>query len=627
MKCDKLFKDAFEGIEFRYKLDDTLEGLGTQKLTAKQLEGYLLGKGVSPKEIKQSGIFKGFEDDNRALPASDWLTRSGSQRLTTENTKEYSEITLGRKGDIEENDSYKASLALLPVEKNAPYTSHFKSQIFSDKNGNESDIAKASLLGWRRSHVDTIDGKKTLVLNEVQSDWAQTERAGRGTFESNSTIKPIGDISTFEQADKILDTERSKFLDGKDFHTNRNKWFEYLKSDSAPKIAKDAYTFISTNSRPNRIFADFPMSEVKHTQYQIVSAINDALKEGIDTVAIPIERQNELAGTEGVTKFYDTLNVKILPEIRKKLEKQGLKISVNKKPYASGNAIDNITTKFNTRDLDRELNDMYNRLSKEAQDLASHYTSIVDYSGKILTIFNSNESFDNPVKGTQLFLDMADYAFDYYDNKPMTNQLWVLNIDEVPNTKVKWDVYSVLAALGIGAGTTKSEANMSDNPDKYKLAKRIGSKLNYNESDTEIAEYFASIESGGDYTAKNNKSSAFGKYQVVKSTLVEKAKDLGISTKEARTPEGQEMVMHSLLSDYISRLKEFDLPVTKENMFVLHNLGQTGGVRVLRGTYTGEDIKAMRFNVSTEERKLPNDELVRAYTERYNINIPPKQEN
>ncbi|MGL5750978.1 MAG: hypothetical protein ACRCXT_10655, partial [Paraclostridium sp.] len=68
MKCDKLFKEAFEGIEFRYKLDDTLEGLGSQKFTAKQLEGYLLGKGVSPKEIKQSGIFEGMSDDNRALP-------------------------------------------------------------------------------------------------------------------------------------------------------------------------------------------------------------------------------------------------------------------------------------------------------------------------------------------------------------------------------------------------------------------------------------------------------------------------------------------------------------------------------------------------------------------------------
>ena len=162
---------------------------------------------------------------------------------------------------------------------------------------------------------------------------------------------------------------------------------------------------------------------------------------------------------------------------------------------------------------------------------------------------------------------------------------------------------------------------------KFELAKRVGSKLNYNESDTEVTDYFASIESGGDYNARNKGSSAFGKYQVIRGTLVDKAKDLGISVKEARTPEGQEMVMHSLLSDYKDRLKEFNLPVTKENMFVLHNLGQTGGVRVLRGNYTGDDIKSMRANVSSEERKLPPEELVKAYTTRYNINIPPKQES
>lgn len=161
----------------------------------------------------------------------------------------------------------------------------------------------------------------------------------------------------------------------------------------------------------------------------------------------------------------------------------------------------------------------------------------------------------------------------------------------------------------------------------FGLAKRIGSKLNYNESDIEIADYFASIESGGNYNARNTRSSAFGKYQVIKSTLAEKAKDLGLSIKEAKTPEGQEMIMHSLISDYKSRLKKFDLPITKENMFILHNLGQTGGVRVLKGTYTSEDIKAMRANVSSDERNLPPKELVKAYTERYNINIPIKQES
>lgn len=600
MKCDKLFKEAFEGIEFRYKLDDTLEGLGSQKFTAKQLEGYLLGKGVSPKEIKQSGIFEGMMDDNRALPADMWINNSGSQQVRHYIDSNYSDVTLSKKGIG--NDSYKVTLSGVKApSNNVPSEPHFSDTLpniplkeetiarnslnsyidkqvesgrkFIDyKNDQEykdlyskmrliqetMDESKQSLLGWRRTHIDEINGKKTLVLNEFQSDWAQTERAGRGMFESN----------------------------------------------------KDA-----TLTKAKGAVANFPMSEVKHHQFQIVGAINDAIKEGIDTVAIPIQRENELMGGPGVTKFYESLNTKILPDIRKKLEKQGLKIKVDKKPYKGGQL--DYSESFN-RFINTELTQEERMDLGYLQDLATNHLETRGVENE--SIFDAIESANNI---DELLKALQPTA---------TNDLWTLTIEEVPNGKVKWDVYSVLAALGLGGYATQSEAStkVSKEPSqegKFGFAKRVGSKLNYNESDTEVADYFASIESGGDYNARNKGSSAFGKYQVIRSTLVDKARDLGISVKEARTPEGQEMVMHSLLSDYKARLKEFNLPVTKENMFVLHNLGQTGGVRVLRGTYTGDDIKAMRANISSEERKLPNDKLVKAYTERYNINIPPKQES
>lgn len=605
MKCDKLFKEAFEGIEFRYKLDDTLENLGNQKLTAKQLEGYLLGKGVSPKEIKQSGIFDGMIDDNRAFSGSEWLDKSGNQRINTFNVGmydlHYDKITLGRKGY--DTMSYAETLSTIAKPKNnAPDTPHFRDEISTPKE---------SLLGWRRTHIDEINGKKTLVLNEFQSDWAQTERAGRGTFESNKKTIDILYIKSIYSEDKEKAYNYAKkFVDDAD---------DYYEIDSLEPSLNRLLDIISKyNTKPNKVVADFPMSEIKHHQFQIVGAINDAIKEGIDTVAIPIQRENELMGSAGVTKFYESLNTKILPDIRKKLEKQGLKIKVDKKPYKAIN--------ISKQEQDKIVLDAYNRLNSEAKDHLnwSEIDSLDTLYKKLATIDNTNNSFSNSV-------DLGDDFYKLY-NKGADNDLWTLTIEEVPKGKVKWDVYSVLSALGLGSYATQSEANtkVSKEPSmegRFGLAKRVGSKLNYNESDTEIADYFASIESGGDYNARNTKSSAFGKYQVVKSTLVEKAKDLGISVKEARTPEGQEMVIHSLLSDYKSRLKEFDLPVTKENMFVLHNLGQTGGVRVLRGTYTGEDIKAMRANVSSDEKKLPPEEVVKAYTERYNINIPPKQES
>ena len=596
MKCDKLFKEAFEGIEFRYKLEDTLEGLGSQKFTAKQLEGYLLGKGVSPKEIKQSGIFEGMMDDNRAFSGSEWLDKSGNQRINTFNVGmydlHYDNITLGRKGY--DTMSYAETLSTITKPKNnAPNTPHFRDEISTPKE---------SLLGWRRTHIDEINGKKTLVLNEFQSDWAQTERAGRGTFES-TMIKNNAEYNEIEQ----------KYVQAK-YGNNPDK----LSTDEIDKLELEANALANKVGTYGTKVADFPMSEVKHHQFQIVGAINDAIKEGIDTVAIPIQRENELMGSAGVTKFYESLNTKILPDIRKKLEKQGLKIKVDNKIYKSGSNKD--------LNIDTVLND----LPIFARD--NDFASIDTINSKIIDYEQENgliKSIEDLTKWAEEYR-YDDLLEEYKRSIFNTNDLWTLTIEEVPNGKVKWDVYSVLTALGLGSYTTQSEAStkVSDNPNIYKLAKRVGSKLNYNESDNEIAEYFASIESsGGDYNARNKESSAFGKYQVIKSTLAEKAKDLGISIKKARTPEGQEMVMHSLLSDYKSRLKDFDLPVTKENMFVLHNLGQTGGVRVLRGTYTGEDIKAMRANVSTEERKLPNDKLVKAYTERYNINIPPKQES
>lgn len=103
--CSKLMKEALDnylGIDMRYKLDDTLAALGKQKFSAKQLEGYLTKQGVSPKEIKQSGIFEGMADDNRAISAEDWLSMSGNQRVNTfrvaTEDAQFGDITLDKKG-------------------------------------------------------------------------------------------------------------------------------------------------------------------------------------------------------------------------------------------------------------------------------------------------------------------------------------------------------------------------------------------------------------------------------------------------------------------------------------------------------------------------------------------------
>lgn len=525
--CNVLMKEAFDnylGIDMRYKLDDTLAALGKQKLNATQLEGYLLKQGVSPKEIKQSGIFEGMDADNRAISAEDWLGMSGGQKVDTFMAPpEYSHITLDGKGA--ETDTYRERLTTVKAPKaNRPDPQHFEDEISPVK----------SLLGWRRTHVQDIDGKKTLVLNEIQSDWAQTERANRGIFESNAPA-PSSSSMTKEKAKEIFNSYAESFFKAKQsadpdkglsLREIKDKYLDdwiYYRTESGPAELIEANKIRTTHSI--KVVADFPMAEVKHHQFQIVGAIDDALKQGIDTIAIPIQREgDDLQGKKGVTKFYESLNQKVLPDIRKRLEKQGMRIKVDKTPYMEATM---------SRDIaDRVIKENYNKLSAEAKtDLSlDELMSKPSYNDKIQTLIHVadsyggttfNEEFKNLASNptTKLLFskrylngliltsdkdapaileDMIAQPWfkkfeqsEFYPYKiPMnellenqtspasaledivmgllvagkgraTNELWKLTVEEIPNKPVKWDVYGLIGALGLSS-MLAGEANAEE---------------------------------------------------------------------------------------------------------------------------------------------------------------------
>lgn len=565
MKCDKLIKEAFEGIEFRYKLDDTLEELGNQKLSSKQLEGFLVGKGISPKEIKQSGVLKGFEDDNRVMTGKEWLERSGDQRIVSEDlgVNHYGEVTLGTKGL--DNPSYKETGAIIKSPNtNEPSEPHF--------NVNNQTDGDKSLLGWRRTHTDTINGSKVTVLNELQSDWAQTERAGRGTFESNYTPEYTPAVQKLIKAEGLTKEELSDP--------------DYMKDKIDNWIEEEFISEVEAKTSNKNIVADFPISEVKHTQYQIVGALDEAIKNGTNKVVIPIERENELVGTAGVTKFYDSLNKKILPEIRKKLEKQGMRIKVGKEEYSGD--ID-YSESFN-RFINTELTQEERMDLVYMKDLASNHLE---------TRGVENEDLFNAIEDA---LNIDDLLKALHPTS--TNTLHTLTIEEIPGNKVKWDVYALLGGLGL-ASQTKSEAN----------TRKVNMGTNDNASEATVKQYFADIESsGGNYKAFNKGSKAYGKYQITPIMM----KDLGITMRDLNTPAKQEAIMSKLIPKYQSRLKQFDLPVNKENMFVLHNLGMTGGIRVIKGNPTSEDISNMKNQLHGKPKSTDN-EIINNYAITYNL--------
>lgn len=438
--CSKLFKEALEGIDFRYKLDDVLTDTNpNQKFSKDQLNGYLLKKGVSPKEIKQSGLFD--NAPTKPITIEEWIKQNPSSHKITESqvkSPDYADVTLNPIQANVDESAYREQLAFIKKPRNsAPQESHFAGE--TDRF-NEAD--EKSLLGWRRLHDEEINGKRTTVLNEFQSDWAQTERAGRGVF--NSNVIGLKELDQLKKRDKeinqILNDKWKKANQGFDEFQKANIDL-YKEAESIQANIKKAETLDS-------IVADFPMSENKFHQYQIVAALDEAIKTGTNRVAIPIDRSGALLGSEGVTKFYDSLNKKILPEIRKKLEKQGMKIKVSKEDYAGPGGQFDFIDDYTAGDR----NDFFNSLLEDWE-----YLNLNNIDG-----YPFKESFDeivsslrtggqDPATGkaynsVDVFVKMKKWLKQANSS---TNTLHVLEVEEIPNKKVRWDVYSILSGIGL----------------------------------------------------------------------------------------------------------------------------------------------------------------------------------
>ena len=633
--CNKLMKEAidvavneFRGIEFTYKLDDVLDSLSpNQKFSSNQLKGYLLKQGVSPNEIRASKMFEGFENDNRALAISDWKNAGVDQGFQVREMADYDTITLGSKGS-DENANYKVREFV--SNQNQELSTNL-SHRFHDKSGADANYNNVTQLGWNRVHQDEINGKPTTVLNELQSDWMQAERQGNNVFESKSKLSKK-EYDNF--VSELLKKYNEPYLYSKDFSID----------DVATKEELDRLQDFSP-IRENRMIADFPMKPEKFQQLMIVDALNEAIENGTKRVAIPIERENELAGNAGVTKFYEQLNKKVLPDIRKKLEKQGLRVKVSMEDYKGELKLIDVPN-IDLSDLERvaytdisEAPEVLDRVTKTEYFKSFSDSSFYPYTLSIDKVLQNNSP--DMVAGDLLV------GLNKYSKSKTGNRLHILEIEEVPNARVKWDVYGLLAGLGLGGVASQSEAaepisstsgispretnsmnetmRLEGQPNIFRLQDLATGRTRVSKAkpkEKEILDYFSQKESKGDYNAKSSISSAYGKYQFLKDTLAEKARLHGMTVKEARTPQGQEELMRKVLKDYEARLRKFDLPITKENLFVVHNLGETGGIRAIRGTYTPEDVERMRNNIpgtKVERNSLSKSEVVKEYYKMHKV--------
>lgn len=217
--------------------------------------------------------------------------------------------------------------------------------------------------------------------------------------------------------------------------------------------------------------------------------------------------------------------------------------------------------------------------------------------------------------------------------------------------KDSYEVPTILSTTaGLGTAISQSEANttlptekdiatkqintnteQNIDPDSLDLAGFLGgapevvNPEKYSNNYKGIKDYIAKIESRGasnPYIAKSKTSSASGKYQFTNIMVKDLNQKLGITRKDLRSPRVQEQAMEYLIGEYKEALAKFDIPNKKENIFVLHNLGITGGLRALRGTYEPSDIKNMASNLTSDMDKSNRNAVITNYNTLYNVDIP-----
>lgn len=109
-------------------------------------------------------------------------------------------------------------------------------------------------------------------------------------------------------------------------------------------------------------------------------------------------------------------------------------------------------------------------------------------------------------------------------------------------------------------------------------------------------------ESGGSYTALNEGSGAYGKYQFIPSTMEGLAKDLNISIEQAKTPQGQEAMFKEFTNRNVASLEKANIPINTFTVYGSHQQGSYGFQQILKNNITPTIERNMLSNLPPSGR-------------------------
>lgn len=119
----------------------------------------------------------------------------------------------------------------------------------------------------------------------------------------------------------------------------------------------------------------------------------------------------------------------------------------------------------------------------------------------------------------------------------------------------------------------------------------------------DVYKAIANVESTNSYTAKNPKSSAYGKYQFLDATYKNASKALNIPVAELRTPNGQETAMKWLVDENTAELKRRKINPTALNLYGIHQQGGSVYAKMLNGgKMNKKELNTINNNIPKKHR-------------------------
>ncbi|MFT7880539.1 MAG: transglycosylase SLT domain-containing protein [Sulfurimonas sp.] len=130
-----------------------------------------------------------------------------------------------------------------------------------------------------------------------------------------------------------------------------------------------------------------------------------------------------------------------------------------------------------------------------------------------------------------------------------------------------------------------------------------------------IVKKIVKIESStGSYYAKNKKSGAYGRYQIMPKTAKEYAKKLGIPYSQWKKPRNQDRIFQAILKSNIRALKKKGIAINAFTIYGAHQQGAGGFNAIMKNKKLTRSLERnLRYNLPKKLRKTHRSRLTRVW--------------